>query len=195
MPEADTEHIPEAWSPTDDRLAFSAQVGDTAELWLWTVADRTAERFGDVQSTQPFNTVFSPDGQWMAYTQRLGGPAVYVQSVSNPETRFQVGQDEEVAHHPLWAPDGNRLFYFSTTLPMAVDVRTQPTVGFGRPVPLAGLPANMGPETLLNHDVAPDGSRFVAVFPDGLDADAVSLDQIVLVQNWFEELRRLVPTN
>ena len=78
-----------------------------------------------------------------------------------------MGQDEEIAHHPLWAPDGNRLFYFSTTFPMAVDVRTQPTVGFGRPVPLAGLPANMGPDTLLNHDIAPDGSRFVAVFPGG----------------------------
>ena len=57
MPEADTVHIPEAWSPTDDRLAFSAQVGDTTELWLWTLADRTAERFGDVQSAQPFSSI------------------------------------------------------------------------------------------------------------------------------------------
>ena len=194
MPEADSVHIPEAWSATDDRLAFSAQVGDTAELWLWTLADRTAERLGDVQSTQPFNAVFSPDGQWVAYTQRVGGPAVYVQSVAAPETRFQVGQDEEIAHHPLWGPDGNQLFYFATTLPMAVDVRTQPTVGFGRPVPsAAGLPASMGPSLPRNHDVAPDGSRFVAVFPGGVDDD--SRNQIVIVQNWFEELRRLVPTN
>ncbi len=46
------------------------------------------------------------------------------------------------------------------------------------------------------HDVAPDGSRFVAVFvPGGLEDDASSRNQIVVVQNWFEELRRLVPTN
>ena len=129
MPAADTVHIPEAWSPTDDRLAFSAQVGNMVELWLWTLADRTAERFGDLESTQPFNTAFSPDGLWLAYTQRVGGVAVYVQSVSAQETWFQVGRDEEVAHHPFWAPDGNRLFYIAATLPMAVDVRTQPTPG------------------------------------------------------------------
>ena len=77
---------------------------------------------------------------------------------------------------------------------MAVDVRTQPTVGFGRPVPsAAGLPANMGPSLPRNHDVAPDGSRFVAAFPKGVDDDASLRDQIVIVQNWFEELRRLVP--
>ena len=147
----------------------------------------------DGQSTGPFNTVFSPDGQWVAYTQRGGGAAVYVQSVSAPETRFQMGQDG--AHHPLWAPDGNRLFYFATALSMSVDVRTQPTVGFGRPEPLAGLPGNMGPGTLLMHDVAPDGSRFVAVFLGGLEDDDSSPDQIVLVQNWHEELKRLVPVD
>ena len=195
MPEADTVHIPEAWSPTDGRLAFSAQVGNAVELWLWTVADRTAERFGDLQSTQLFNTVFSPDGQWMAYTQRGGVVAVYVQSVSAPETRFQLGPDEGVAHHPLWAPDGNRLFYFAGALPMAVDVRTQPTVGFGRPVSLAGLPFNVGPSISLNHDVAPDGSRFVATFPGGVDDDGSPRNQLILVQRWFEELRRLVPTD
>ncbi len=77
-----------------------------------------------------------------------------------------------------------------------VDVRSQPTVGFGRPVPLAaGLPASMGPTSPRNHDVAPEDSRFVAVLPGGLEDDASSRNQIVIVQNWFEELRRLVPTN
>ena len=196
-PQAGAAHIPEDWSPTDDQLAFSALTEDGVELGLWTLADRTAERFGDVQANQPFNTVFSPDGQWMAYTQRgAGGVATYVQSVSAPETRFQVGQDEEIAHHPLWAPDGNRLFYFATVSPMAVDVRTQPTVGFGRPVPLVGLPVNTAPDTLLNHDVTPDGSRFVAVFPEGVGVEGRPREQIVVVhQNWFTELQRLVPTN
>ncbi len=106
-----------------------------------------------------------------------------------------MGQDEEVAHHPLWAPDGNRLFYFAATLPMVVDVRTQPTVGFGRPAPLAGLRANEGPSTPRNYDVAPDSSRFVAVFLGGVDDDSASPDQIVIVQNWHEELQRLVPVD
>ena len=69
-------------------------------------------------------------------------------------------------------------------------------MGFGRPVPLAaGLPASMGPTSPRNHDIAPDGSRFVATFPGGVDDLVDSRGQIVIVQNWFEELRRLVPTD
>ena len=53
----------------------------------------------------------------------------------------------------------------------------------------------MGPSLLRNHDVAPDGSRFVTVFPGGVDDDASSRNQIVIVQNWHEELKRLVPVD
>ena len=70
-----------------------------------------------------------------------------------------------------------------------------PTVGFGRPVPLAGLPDNMGPTSPLNYDVAPDGSRFVTIIPWAVDDDGASPDQIVIVQNWHEELKRLVPVD
>ena len=132
----------------------------------------------------------------MAYTERGAGTvATYVQSVSAPETRFQVGQDEEIAHHPLWAPDGTQLFYVAVNFPMTVDVRTRPTVGFGGPMPLAGLPGNTQPDRPLNHDIAPDGSRFVAVFPEGVDVEGSSLNEIVIVQNWHEELKRLVPVD
>ena len=116
-PESDTVHIPEAWSPTEDRLAFSAMTGTSVELWMWALEDREGGRFGDTQSSVPFNTVFSPDGQWVAYTQRGEGAATYVQSLSVPAARYQIGRDEEIVHHPLWAPDGSRLFYFQGLAP------------------------------------------------------------------------------
>ena len=195
-PESDTVHVPEAWSPTDDRLAFSAMTGNRVELWLWTLQDRASERFGDIQSEAPFNTVFSPDGQWVAYTQRTGGAATYVQSVSAPETRYQIGRDEEAVHHPLWTPDGSRLFYFpGTSSAVTVDVTTEPTFSYGRPVPLpgGGLPLNVNTTVPLNHDIAPDGSRFVTVLADLQGEASTTRYEIVLVQNWFEELMRLVP--
>ena len=68
-------------------------------------------------------------------------------------------------------------------------------MGFGRPVPLAGLPEPAGPTAPRNYDVAPDGSRFVAIFPGGVDDDDSPPDQIVVVQNWHEELKRLVPVD
>ena len=194
-PESDTVHIPEAWSPTDDRLLFSAVTGTHVELWLWALEDRESERFGDLQSSVPFNSVFSPDGQWVAYTQRAGGAATYVQSVSASEARFQIGRDEEAVHHPLWTPDGSRLLYFpGPSEAVAVDVTTEQTFTLGRPVPLAGsgLPLNVTPAIPLNHDIAPDGSRFVTVLAGTAD-DATTRNEIVLVQNWFEELKERVP--
>ena len=195
-PESDTVHIPEAWSPTEDRLAFSAMSGTRVELRLWALEDREDERFGDVQSSVPFNTVFSPDGRWVAYTQRTGGAATYVQSVSAPEARYQIGRDEEAVHHPLWTPDGSRLFYFpGASEAVGVDVTTEPTFSFGRPVPLPGdgLPLNVNSTIPLNHDIAPDGSRFVAVLADTGDETSSTRNEIVLVQNWFEELKARVP--
>jgi serine/threonine-protein kinase len=199
-------HIPEDWSPTEDVLAFS--VVDTrvnrrhAELWLWRESGGRAERFGTMESVAPFNAMFSPNGRWLAYSQRISQTAVnnvltYVHSVASPADRFQVGQNDGQVHHPLWTPDGKQLIYFAGGgNAVAVDVRTEPSVGFGRPTPLpgAGLPINVSPGSLLNHDVHPDG-RFITVADvESADNSAVNRNAIVIVQNWFEELQQRVPT-
>jgi hypothetical protein len=59
----------------------------------------------------------------------------------------------------------------------------------------AGLPVFLfdGPSSgdSRNYHVSPDGSRFVMVEPDS----ETTADHFNVVFNWFEELRRLVPTN
>ncbi|HYN64650.1 MAG TPA: hypothetical protein VES36_08600, partial [Candidatus Limnocylindrales bacterium] len=83
------------------------------------------------------------------------------------------------------------LYYLEGTRLMAVSVT-------------AGDRFNFSPPTLLfdnsyllstqppSYDVAPDG-RFLMIKPIG-DTEVVP-SQIVVIQNWFEELKRLVPTN
>ena len=44
------------------------------------------------------------------------------------------------------------------------------------------------------YDVSPDGQRFLMIKPGGAD-QAAAPPQIVVVKNWFEELKRLVPAN
>ena len=191
--EPGSQHVPEAWSRAEDRLALSVQTGSTTQLWMWTLADRTARRFGTMEATGFFNAAFSPDGRWVAYTQRNEGGAIYFALVSDPETRYQVGESSDVAHHPLWSPDGRRLYYFASFTPVAVDVTLLPSPRLGLPAPLANLPINVSPQTELNHDIAPDGSRFVTFVPGGLGASGQPSNQIISVFNWFEELKRLVP--
>lgn len=118
-----------------------------------------------------------------------------MQSVSAPEARYQIGRDEETVHHSLWTPDGSRLFYFQgASDAVAVDVTTEPTFSLGHPVPLPGgdLPLNVIPTIPLNHDIAPNGSRFVTVLPD-TQGEMSTRNEMVLVQNWFKELEARVP--
>ena len=44
------------------------------------------------------------------------------------------------------------------------------------------------------YDISPDGERFLMIKEGGL-GDETEPTQLILVQNWFEELNRLVPTD
>ena len=43
------------------------------------------------------------------------------------------------------------------------------------------------------YDISPDGERFLMVKENADDEDTPT--EFVLVQNWFEELKRLAPTD
>jgi len=49
----------------------------------------------------------------------------------------------------------------------------------------------LSPNAFQFYDVSPDGQRFVMIKQS---EEAAALTQIVVVQNWFEELKRRVPT-
>ena len=99
---------------------------------------------------------------------------------------------------PAWSRDGRELFF--TTLPtpggvlkmMAVPVTTEPTFAAGTPRTLFEGRYNSNNVT-RQYDVSRDGSRFLMVRV--VDRPAVKVTQMILVQNWFEELKRRVPTN
>ena len=99
---------------------------------------------------------------------------------------------------PAWSRDGTELFF--TTLPtadgvikmMSVPVSASPTFTPGTPSsPLRGSISTATP-CIRQYDVSRDGTRFLMVRP--IDRPAVKVTQMILVQNWFEELKRLVPT-
>jgi Tol biopolymer transport system component len=151
-------------------------------------------RHGDLQSSNLFNSTFSPDGRWMAYTLReaAGGVAVYVEPVPPTGARNQVSRDADLAHHPLWSPDGKELFFFPSGNPLtAVRVTTTPRFSFGNPVVVpGGFVSNTSPIDARNHDIAPDGARFVATLASEEEAAAGADPTFHVVVNWFEDLRQ-----
>jgi len=75
---------------------------------------------------------------------------------------------------------------------MVVGINTEPSFAAGSPVVLF-----TGRYTILpgfvNYDISPDGQRFLMI--KAADEDEGQPGQINIVLNWFEELKRLVPTN
>jgi len=136
--------------------------------------------------------VLSPNGQWLAYISREGGgSSVYVSRYSEPEAKWQIS-GEEGGREPVWSPDGTELFYRSQDRMMAVSVETEPTFSARKPEVLfegSYLSSESDPE-FQYYDISPDGQRFLMI-----KAEEGSTAQINVVLNWFEELKRLVPTN
>jgi serine/threonine protein kinase len=114
------------------------------------------------------------------------------------DTRWKVS-DTNGGADPFWAPDQTALYYIEMNTAngarqMRVPIQTGATFTRGPLTPLfpwVPLPERIGDR----RDLMPDGRSFLAV----VDATAVSTTaeyqpQIVTVHNWFEELKRLVPT-
>ena len=78
---------------------------------------------------------------------------------------------------------------------MRVPVETTPDFSAG----VAEILLEPGPYPVLPlerpFDISPDGQRFLMIKAgdNSDDSPVVGLTQIIVVQNWFEELKRLVP--
>jgi Tol biopolymer transport system component len=143
---------------------------------------------------------FSPDGRWLAYESRPNANTrgqVYVQSYPALDHREQVSIGNGAA--PAWRRDGRELYYVEDASAdgplkirvMAVPITTTPTFSAGSPRMLFEGPFRIdGP--FRGYDVTPDGQRFLMV--QEIAQPAARLSQMVLVQNWFEELKRVAPT-
>jgi eukaryotic-like serine/threonine-protein kinase len=131
----------------------------------------------------------SPDGRWMAYqSTESGGMETYVRPFPNVSAgRWQISVGGGFA--PLWSKNGQEIYYRNDRSLMAVAVKTTPGFSAAAPQALFRLADYILAGTRgLRYDVAPDGRFLLFKDEDGRE----SLDRIVVVQNWFEELRRLV---
>jgi serine/threonine protein kinase/Tol biopolymer transport system component len=135
----------------------------------------------------------SPDGRWLAYeSNETGRTEVFVRPFPNTdEGKWQVSNGGGIA--PLWARNGRELFYVNAGRDMmAVPFTSGVEPGIGNGIRLFHLRNELAlgsNENYTPHDVAPDG-RFIMArqvpLPAGLEAP------IVVVENWLEELKRVV---
>ena len=141
------------------------------------------------------NAAISPDGNWLAYESNESGQfQIYVRPFPNVTGgQFQV--TDNGGRTPLWSPDGRELFFISRTNMMTASVQLKPTFALGNLTKVFDarsllLDGRFLGSTLRTFDISPDGQRFLMLQDGSLtdDGDAPSLGMVV-VQNWFEELK------
>jgi Tol biopolymer transport system component/predicted Ser/Thr protein kinase len=156
-----------------------------------------ADAEGDVRDVvvtpdQEFDAALSPNGRWLAYAStRTGRVEVWVKGYPDG---VPVRVSRNGGREPVWSHDGKELYYLQGNAMMAVPVETEETFSFDPAVQLFTQPYFVSVDPYArSYDVARDG-RFLMVQPSGASADGAQTSNIVVVQNWFEELKRLAPT-
>jgi serine/threonine-protein kinase len=139
----------------------------------------------------------SPDGRWLAYqSNESGQPQIYVRPFPNVGGGGLHPVSTNGGTRPVWARNGRELFYMSgtgTIAMMAVPVELGTNFVAGIPQHLFDGPYFTGIVT-PTYDVSRDGKRFLLIKGSAASARASTPSQFVVVNNWFDELKRLVPT-
>jgi serine/threonine-protein kinase len=182
---------PGSWSPDGATLAFVQYHPDSGwDILLLHMRDRKVAPFLNSRFYEGCPE-FSPDGRWIAYaSDESGRREVYVQPFPAREGKWQVSN--EGGTEPLWSRNGRQLFYRRPDQVWAVDVQTGSGFAASRPRLLFERPGYGVNQPIREWDISLDGQRFLMVKLDERKPQPVT--ELVLVQNWFEELKRLVPT-
>ncbi|HEU5256856.1 MAG TPA: protein kinase [Vicinamibacterales bacterium] len=186
-----------AVSPDGSRLIFTetapASGEDVMEVEL--TGDHTVTPL--VQSTfAERNGILSPDGHWLAYEANDSGQVeIYVRPYPHINSgHWQVSTGGGT--RPVWARTGKELFYISPAggiMRVGVSSGTAWATTTPSTIVKEGYTTTLGAFLGRNYDVSQDGQRFLVVkTPDDPNA---APPELVVVQHFDEELKRLVPVN
>jgi eukaryotic-like serine/threonine-protein kinase len=184
--------LPTGVTPDGQYVLFSSAPGSRDVMLMTLDAAHTTVPLIQTPA-QERNGVVSRDGRWVAYESDSSGRfEIYVRPFPNVSSG-QWNVSTAGGTRPLWAPNGDEIFFVAPDgAIMAVPVTRGSTWQAGEAATVVEARyLTQGAVSTRTYDVSADGKRFLMVKPLATD----SVQQIVIVQNWFEDLKRLVPTN
>ncbi len=193
---------PSSISPDGKRLAYSQYSTDIhGEIWTAPLeGDSEHPRLGKPEvflhtSFSEAYPVFSPDGHWLAYSSdESGTPELYVRPFPGPGGKLQISTGG--GSYPIWSRKEHKLYFLTPDWRiMVLDY----VANGGSFVP--GKPQLWSPRSLVYmgglypYDLAPDGKSFAVVLDTaGTEQEQKRTESVVVLLNFFDELRRKVPT-
>jgi serine/threonine-protein kinase len=180
--QSDSGQLPQGFAPNGVLLVQETSSTGGTRLRTISFASRDSKTLLENQSVLT-NAEVSPNGSWLAYQSNESSRfEIYVRPYPNVDSqRWQVSTDGGI--QPVWSKDGRELFYQSANGElMSVPVQSGKDFGPGKVKQLLAARYQTS-----GYDVSLDGQRFLMLYPAG--------GRIVVVQDWFEELKRFLPTN
>jgi serine/threonine-protein kinase len=171
-------------------LAFVLSTPDGTQIWTVTLQGAPRPSRYLANGFNLAHPAISPDGRWMAYdSDESGRVEVFIQSFPDPNLkRWKVSLEH--GSEPLWTRGGRELVYRNGDSVMAVSVNLEEGSSTPPRALFAGAyPDNPGWTRPRSYDVSSDGERFLMTKLPVARPQA----RIVLVLNWFDELRAKVP--
>ena len=192
-----TVHV-DSWSPDGKVLTlhFHGRIADSGMYMLRMDQEGAApQRFAGTHPGAE-GADFSPDGTHVAFlSSETGTREIYVRPYPGPGGQTSVSVNGGV--EPVWAADGE-LFYRSMEGDklFTVSTATRPSMKVGQPKLLLERPFYVAPtgSPRAQYDVSADGQRVLMLANAG-DPSASTRSRLVVVQNWFDEIRRAIPAN
>ena len=185
-----------------EKRGANAPIWSTDRKWLIFETSEEAPGSGDILGIRPgidtapvpliatrfteVSPALSPDGRWLAYASNESGQSeIYVVPFPNTSAA-KWAVSKRGGTEPLWSHRGSELFYRDASGNLiAVEVRTVPTFSLGRSTALFPAAEFTSLTWRANYAVSSDDRRFLMIRP----VPAGGSDKLIVVDNWFEELK------
>jgi len=180
---------PTSFFPDGNSLLFTGSASiDSAGIHKLSLDENRSVESLIVTSDSEWGARFSPSGEYIAYiSDEEGQYEVYIVAYPKTADRWKVSIDG--GEEPVWSRTGRELFYRDANRWYVVPIETQPE--FQRGVPELYVEGPYLDVPGIPHDVGLDGRLLLL---KGVD-EARTRTHLNVVTNWFEELKRLVPTS
>ena len=179
------------FSPDSTWLVFREGLNQAADIYAVQLPMDSAVVPLEVTEFQERAFSLSPDGRWLAFvSNRSGSNEVFVRPF--PEAGVSLQQvSTNGGREPLWAHSGRELFYVNGVNELvAVQVSTDPAFALGQQEVLFSAAGYVRNNAYAIYDVASDDQRFVMLRIG--DRENAVASELILVENWAEELRQRV---